>query len=178
MKTSVPVPRPTLLVACALLATTLLAGCHATTDARWTTADDTVYRWERALPSLPVEVRGQLPSLTHEQIAQAFPRALPARQPADHPAARLVVDAGSDVPPADDAYCATPAPNHVSTVSRTPFALTLTLCDGTRLVASSRSLVDPGKSNVEDLPSQIDRLKNLMLIGIDESPAQLVHIQS
>jgi outer membrane murein-binding lipoprotein Lpp len=178
MKTPVPLSRPTLLVACALLATTLLAGCHATTDARWTTADDTVYRWEHALPALPVEVRGQLPNLTHEQIAQAFPRALPVREPTDHPAARLVVDAGGDTSPAGDAYCETPASAPASTASRTSFALTMSLCDGTRLVASSRTRVDPDKSNVEDLPRQIDRLKNLMLIGIDGSPAQLVHIQS
>mgnify|MGYP006951077849 FL=1 len=178
MKTSVRVARPTLVIACALLATTLLAGCHATTDARWTTADDTVYRWEHALPNLPVEVRGQLPNVTREQIAQAFPRAIPAREPVEHPVARLVVDAGSDALPADDAYCATAAPAQANNASRTPFALTMTLCDGTRLVASSRSLVDPGKSNVEDLPRQLNRLKNLMLIGIDESPAQRVHIQS
>jgi hypothetical protein len=178
MKTSAPVARPTLLVACALLATTLLAGCHATTDARWTTADDTVYRWEHALPTLPVEVRGQLPNVTHEQIAQAFPRALPVREPVGHPAARLVVDAGSDAAPADDAYCAAESPGRASTTSRTPLALTMTLCDGARLVATSRSRIDPDKSNVDDLPRQIDHLKNLMLIGIDESPAQRVHIQS
>ena len=178
MKTLAPVARPTLLIACALLATTLLAGCHATTDARWTTADDTVYRWEHALPTLPMEVRGQLPNITHEQIAQAFPGVLPVHEPVDHPAARLVVDAGNDAPPADDAYCATPPARQATTTSRTPLALTMTLCDGTRLVASSRSQVDPGKSNLEDLPRQIDRLKNLMLIGIDESPAQRVHIQS
>lgn len=178
MKTSAPAARPTLLIACALLAATLLGGCHATTDARWTTADDTVYRWEHALPALPVEVRGQLPNVTQEQIAQAFPHALPVREPVGHPAARLVVDAGSDAPPADDSYCATPAPRESNTVSGTPFALTMTICDGTRLVASSRSLVDPGRNTVEDLPRQIDRLKNLMLIGIDGSPSQLVHIQS
>ena len=135
-------------------------------------------RVEHALPTLPVEVRGQLPNITHEQIAQAFPRALPAREPGDHPAARLVVDAGGDAPPADDTYCVTPAPGQAAATSKTPFALTMTLCDGTRLVASSRSQVDPGKSSLEDLPRQIDRLKNLMLIGIDESPAQRVHIQS
>jgi len=178
MKTSLPVARPTLLVACAILATGLLAGCHATADARWTTANDTVYRWEHALPTLPVEVRGRLPNVTHEQIAQAFPHALPVREPVDHPAARLIVDASSDAPPADDTYCATPAPGQSGTVSGTPFALTMTICDGTRLVASSRSLVAPGKSTVENLPRQIDHLKNLMLIGIDGSPSQLVHIQS
>jgi hypothetical protein len=175
---SVPLPMKTSITVCALFAAALLAGCQATTDARWTTANDTVYRWEHALPTLPVEVRGQLPNVTHEQIAQAFPHALPVREPADHSAARLVVDAGSDAPPADDSYCATPVPGQSGRVSRTPFALTMTICDGTRLVASSRSLVDPGKSTVENLPRQIDRLKNLMLIGIDGSPAQLVHIQS
>jgi hypothetical protein len=177
MKSTVSVARQSALLACTLFASTLLAGCHATTDARWTTANDTVYRWEHALPTLPVEVRGHLPNVTHEQIAHTFPRVLPLRDPTAHPTARLVVDAGSDAPPADDTYCATPAPSQANTASRTPFALTMTLCDGTRLVASSRSLVSPGKSGVEDLPRQIDHLKNLMLIGIDESPAQRVHIQ-
>jgi hypothetical protein len=178
MTSTVSVARPSVLLACTLLASTLLAGCHATTDARWTTANDTVYRWEHELPALPVEVRGQLPNLTHEQIAQMLPRALPVREPVNPSAARLVVEAGSDAPPADDAYCTTPAQDPTSTVSRTPLALTMTLCDGTRLVASSRSLVAPSKSNVEDLPRQFDHLTNLMLIGIDESPAQRVHIQS
>jgi len=177
MKTSAPATRPTLLMACALAAATLLAGCHATTDARWTTANDTVYRWEHALPTLPVEVRGQLPNVSHAQMAQAIPRALPARQPADPTAARLVVDAGSELAPANDAYCAATAPTPAATTSRTPLALTLALCDGTRLVASSRSQVASGRNNVDDLPRQIDHLKNLMLIGIDESPAQYVHIQ-
>ncbi|KLD67965.1 hypothetical protein Y883_04720 [Luteibacter rhizovicinus DSM 16549] len=162
---------------CTLFAAILVAGCHATTDARWTTANDTVYRWEHAMPTLPVEVRGQLPNVSNAQMAQAIPRALPARQPADQTAARLVVDAGSDLAPANDAYCAAAAPAPIGTTSRTPLALTLALCDGTRLVASSRSQVAPGKTNVDDLPRQIDHLKNLMLIGIDESPAQYVHIQ-
>jgi len=164
-------------MACALFAATLLAGCHATTDARWTTANDTVYRWEHALPTLPVEVRGQLPTITNAQIAQVIPRALPARQPADQTTARLVVDAGSDVAPANNDYCATTVATPATTTSRTPLALTLALCDGPRLVASSRLQVASGRNNVDDLPRQIDHLKNLMLIGIDESPAQYVHIQ-
>jgi hypothetical protein len=164
-------------MACALVATILLTGCHATTDARWTTANDTVYRWEHAMPTLPVEVRGQLPTITNAQIAQAIPRALPARQPADQTAARLVVDAGNDLAPTNDAYCAATESAPAAATSRTPLALTLSLCDGPRLVASSRSQVAPGKTHVDDLPRQIDRLKNLMLIGIDESPAQYVHIQ-
>ena len=177
MKTSVPATRPALLMACSLVAATLLAGCHATTDARWTTANDTVYRWEHAMPTLPVEVRGQLPNVSNAQMAQAIPRALSARQPADQTVARLVVDAGSDLAPANDSYCAATAPAPVAVASRTSLALTLALCDGPRLVASSRSQVAPGKTHVDDLPRQIDHLKNLMLIGIDESPAQYVHIQ-
>lgn len=178
MSTSTPTARPTLLMACALVATTLLAGCHATADARWTTADDTVYRWEHALPTLPVEVRGQLPDATNEQIVQAIPRAHAAGQAGSAAAARLIVDAGSDATPDGDRYCAADTPARTGTTSTAPRTLNLALCDGTRLVASSRSLVPSGKNTVEDLSRQIGHLKNLMLIGIDESPAQYVHIQS
>src|SRR6187402_1223175 len=178
MNTSSPVARPTFLMACSLVAATLLAGCHATTDARWTTANDTVYHWERALPTLPVEVRGRLPDATNEQIVQAIPRARAASQAAPASTARLIVDAGSDAVPQGDSYCVTDIPPQASSPSRAPLALNLALCDGTRLVATSRSLVPSGRSGVEDLPRQIARLKNLMLIGIDESPSQYVHIQS
>lgn len=180
MNTSAPAARPALLIACALLATSLLAGCHATTDARWTTANDTVYRWEHALPTLPVEVRGQLPNATTAQLVQAIPRAHAAGQSATASAARLIVDAGSDAAPDGDSYCATgiPAQAGSTSTSTAPRALNLALCDGTRLVASSRSLVPSGTNSVEGLSRQIDHLKNLMLIGIDESPAQYVHIQS
>jgi hypothetical protein len=164
-------------MACSLVAATLLAGCHATTDARWTTANDTVYRWEHAMPTLPVEVRGQLPTVTNAQMAEAIPHAFPAQHPAERATARLIVDAGSNVTPANDDYCATTVATPAVTTPRTSLALTLALCDGPRLVASSRSQVAPGKTHVDDLPRQIDHLKNLMLIGIDESPAQYVHIQ-
>ncbi len=69
-------------------------------------------------------------------------------------------------------------PARTGTTSTAPRTLNLALCDGTRLVASSRSLVPSGKNTVEDLSRQIGHLKNLLLIGIDESPAQYVHIQS
>jgi hypothetical protein len=175
MKTSL-VPR--LFLICAMTTTAMLAGCHATVDARSTTAEDTVYRWEHALPNLPVEVRGQWPNATDEQIAHALPHAVPALGTNDQPVARLVVEAGNDASLHTDAYCANPNPAQATPAPATHLTLSLTLCDGTRLVASSRSPLDADKSKVEDISRQVDRLKNLMLIGIDESPAQYVHIQS
>ena len=177
--------RPPLLLACAMTVTTVLAGCHATVDARWATTDDTVDHWKKAVPNLPIEVRGQLPNASNEQIAHAIPNAIRAQSMAstginhsvDDPAPRLVVEVGSDVSPHDDAYCAKPSKDQMNATTGAPLALTVTLCDGTRLVASSRSPLNPNKASVTDLPRQIDRLKNLTLIGIARSPAQYTDIQ-
>ncbi|WP_430390685.1 hypothetical protein [Dyella sp. 20L07] len=183
MKTAVRIP---FLLACAALMTTVLAGCHATVDARWATMDDTVYHWERAVPKLPIEVRGQLPNASNEQIARAIPNANPAPSlasagnghAAGDTAQRLVVEVGNHASPNNDAYCATPTEEHASTHSESQLAITLTICDGTRLVASSRSPLDPNKTTVDDLPRKIDRLKTLALIGISRSPAQYTQTQS
>jgi hypothetical protein len=176
MKTSL-IPRA--LIACAVTTTAMLAGCHATVDARSTTPDDTVYRWEHALPNLPVEVRGRWPNATDEQVTHAIPRSLSLPYASDQPAARLVVEVGPDGSPRTDAYCATPNPaqGRADPAPAAHLTLTLTLCDGMRLVASSRTPLDADEGTVEHLPRQLDRLKNLILIGIDESPAQRVHIQ-
>jgi hypothetical protein len=166
--------------------TAVLAGCHATIDARWATTDDTVNRWEKAAPNLPIEVRGQLPSATSEQIAHAIPNAVSAQTPestgskhaVNDSAPRFVLEIGNDALPHSNAYCTKPSAGSANAASPTPLTLTLTLCDGTRLVASSRTPLDPDKVSVANIPRRIDHLKNLTLIGISRSPAQFVETQS
>ncbi|HET6552797.1 MAG TPA: hypothetical protein VFG49_04595 [Dyella sp.] len=180
-----PIPRPPLLLACALTLTTMLAGCHATVDAQWATTDDTVYHWERAVPKLPIEVRGQLPDASNEQITHAIPNAISAQplkiagssHASNDPSARLVVEVGNGPSPHDNAYCTRQDEHQTSAGQAGPVALTVTLCDGARLVASSRSPLKPSGTTVADLSRQVDRLKNLTLIGIARSPAQYTNIQ-
>ncbi|WP_243050335.1 hypothetical protein [Dyella sp. RRB7] len=162
--------RPPLLLACAATVTLALTACHATVDARWATTDDTVYHWQKAMPSLPIEVRGQLPNASSEQIARAIPNASAA--PSIESAPRLVVELGNDASPRGDTYCAKSGQDQASAAPGTALGVTLTLCDGTRLVASSHSPLDAKQATVADLPHQIDRLKKLTLIGIARSPAQ------
>lgn len=159
------------LLACAATVTIALTGCHATVDARWATMDDTVYHWQKAMPNLPIEVRGQLPSATNEQIAHAIPNAL-ATQSAVGDAARLVVELGNEEAPRGDTYCTQPGKAATTAgVAKAP-GLTVSLCDGTRLVASSHAPLDANQATVAELPHQIDRLKKLTLIGIARSPTQ------
>lgn len=111
-----PLVRIPLLLTCAASVTTALAGCHATIDARWATTDDTVDHWEKAAPSLPIEVRGQLPSATAEQIARAIPNAVPAQslenagsnRTVNDSAPRFVLEIGNDAVPHSNTYCTKP----------------------------------------------------------------------
>jgi len=174
MKPSTQSPFPTLLRACAVITAVALAGCQTTVDAQWATRDDTVYRWQHALPTLPVDVRGHLPGTTNEDVVRAIPHAV---SPETHEGARLIVEIGDDAAPRDGSYCSTQGPADTKVDIRAPLMLTLTLCDGLRLVASSSAPLQASKNDTSNLPRQIDRLKNLMLIGIDESPAQFSGIQ-
>lgn len=161
-------------LACALAMIAVLAGCHATVEAKWATGDDTVYRWEKAAPTLPVEVRGQLPNASQAQMVQAIPNAVATAGAGE----RWVVEVSQQAAPHDDAYCQPAAHNGAPSSTQAALALTVTLCDGHRLVATSRSPLDAQKSSVDELPRRIKRLKNLALIGIARSPAQYIEVQS
>jgi hypothetical protein len=163
----------------------VLAGCHATVDARWANNDDTVDHWSRAMPNLPIEVRGALPNASNEQIASVIPNAVAdtatavaaEKHAANAPDARLVMELGHAATPSNDSYCAKPAQQEAAAPATAGLTLTLTLCDGSRLVASSRTPINPEKVTVEELPRRVSRLKNLTMIGISRSPAQFVEIQ-
>jgi hypothetical protein len=156
-------------------ATLMLAGCHATVDARWANSDDTVDHWKKAMPSLPIEVRGALPDATNQQIAEAIPnsKSLGATNLA---LPRLIVELGQGPKPQSDTYCSKPAPDSAAN-SDTKTAMTLTICDGTRLVVSSRTPLDPAKTPVSTLPKRVDNLKKLALIGISRSQIEAYQIQ-
>lgn len=172
---------PSKLTAIAFAATTLmLAGCHATVDARWASSDDTVDHWKKAMPSLPIEVRGALPDATNQQIAAAIPNGKALGSASDHgadfTAPRLVVELGQGPKPHDDAYCGKPTEDRAAS-SSAKAAMTLTICDGTRLVVSSRTPIDPAKTPVSTLPGRVDSLKKLALIGISRSQIEGYQIQ-
>jgi hypothetical protein len=159
-------------LAYAVLMTIILAGCHATVDAKWATPDDTVLRWQRELPTLPVEVRGALPNATNEQMAHAIPHAFAVTDSsATGSTAHVVVEAGGGALALGNAYCASRGEGRGNAGGTAPLTLTVTLCDGTRLVATSSSRLDPGKSKLDELPREIGHLENMMLIGIDGSPS-------
>ncbi|QNK01453.1 hypothetical protein [Dyella telluris] len=161
-----------------VVATLLLTGCHATVDARWASSDDTVDHWKKAMPNLPVEVRGALPGTTHEQIAQAIPNAkVMSTHDVDPTAARLVVELGQRATPRDDAYCAAPASAIAAGNAPAQQTMTLTICDGARLVATSSRPIDPAKASVPELASRVASLKKLALIGISREQIDAYQIQ-
>ena len=164
-------------LACAA-AMLLLAGCRTTVDARWATSDDTVDHWKKAMPKLPVEVRGALPDATNQQIAEMIPnaKAMDAAH-ADLTAPRLVVELGQAARPQDDAYCAKPAQNTTSSAPPSQMTITLTICDGARLVATSSKPLDPARTPVSAIPDRVDNLKKLALIGISRSQLDEYQIQ-
>lgn len=165
------------LTAFALVAATFaLAGCHATVDARWASSNDTVDHWKKAMPTLPVEVRGALPDATNEQIAQAIPNATTVGT-SGLTAPRLVVELGNGEKPRDDAYCAAPAKDSATSGAQARVSMTLTICDGTRLVASSRTPIDPAKTPVSALSQRVNSLKKLALIGIARGQIEEYQVQ-
>lgn len=167
-----------LLAFACVVATLLLTGCHATVDARWVSSDDTVDHWKKAMPNLPVEVRGALPGTTDAQIAQAIPNArVMSTHDAGLTAARLVVELGPRATPHDDAYCATPRPANVTADASAQQTMTLTLCDGARLVATSSRPIDPARASATELASRVASLKKLALIGISREQTDAYQIQ-
>jgi hypothetical protein len=165
---------PLTALACAA-ATLLLAGCHATVDARWANSDDTVDHWKKAMPNLPVEVRGALPEATSQQIAQAISSAKTTE--ANPASERLVVELSQAEEPRDDTYCAQPGKRAATGGSQAPTAITLAICDGARLVATSGTSLDPAKTTVSTLAKRVDSLKKLALIGIARSQTDAYQIQ-
>ncbi|AIF48211.1 hypothetical protein HY57_13600 [Dyella japonica A8] len=156
----------------------LLTGCHATVDARWANSDDTVDHWKKAMPSLPVEVRGALPGATNQQIAQVIPNAKTMDGSAGTLVSpRLVVELGEPAKPRDDAYCAKPAPAVATGGSPAQQTMTLTICDGARLVATSSKPLDVAHTPVSELPKRLDSLKKLALIGIAHTQTEAYQIQ-
>lgn len=153
----------------------LLTGCRTTVDARWATSDDTVDHWKKAMPKLPVEVRGALPDATNQQIAEVIPNAKATAAGVATP--RLVVELGEANKPKDDAYCAKPAQGDASGAPQAQMTITLTVCDGTRLVATSSKPLDAAHTPVSALPGRVDNLKKLALIGISRSQIEAYQIQ-
>lgn len=167
-----------LMAFAAVVATLLLTGCHATVDARWASSDDTVDHWKKAMPNLPVEVRGALPGATDAQIAQAIPNArVMSAHDAGLTTARLVVEVGQRATPRDDAYCATPIPAATSASTSAQQTMTLTICDGARLVATSSQPIDPARAPAPELASRVASLKKLALIGISREQTDAYQIQ-
>jgi len=162
-----------------------LAGCQATVDTHWATTQDTLDHWEPLVSKLPVEVRGQLPNASNAQIASAIPNALPVQSPVSAgssdpvpaPTARLVVQVGGEVPGSDRAYCSEPVSRQASANTAAPTIVTLTLCDGARVVAQSSSTISPGNADAIDLSRKFNHLKNLALIGIQAHEPRVVGSQ-
>lgn len=162
-------------LASTLMAAMLLAGCQATVDTRWATTQDTLEYWQPLAAKLPVEVRGQWPDASREQIARAIPNAVfdqSASAAASVP--HFVVEMSRDAQGTDNAYCAGPVAGQASAVAATSSTLTLTLCDGTRVVARSSTPVTSADATPADLPRQIAHLENLALIGIEKNEPRLV----
>jgi hypothetical protein len=154
-----------------------LSGCHTTMDARWATTHDTVNRWEAAGPNLPVEIRGELPNVSNEQIARAIPHGMSKTSPPGDSSAKFVVELGTKVSPESNAYCVGQNTQPVAPSAMAPMTVTLSLCDGARLVARSSSPLDPGDAAVDHLDRKINHLKNLMFIGLAQSRADSIDTQ-
>lgn len=162
-----------LYLASALIAAMVLTGCQATIDTRWATTNDTLDHWEPLAATMPVEIRGQWPNASREQIARAIPHAVLEPSSADAaPGPRFVVEIGSNAPGTDNAYCAAPASGQTATGVAT--TLTLTLCDGSRMVARSSSPMNAANVTPAELSRKIGHLENLALIGIEKNEPRLV----
>lgn len=159
----------------ALMLTILLAGCQATVDTRWATTQDTLDHWQPLAAGLPVEVRGEWPNASDEQIARAVSNAVFASASTGAVSApRFVVEMGSNAPGADNTYCVEKPATQANNAAATPLAMTLTLCDGTRVVAQSSASMRSANVTAEDLSREIDHLKNMALIGIEKNEPHLV----
>jgi hypothetical protein len=167
-----------LLILSGVLALVALSGCQATTDARWATTGDTVNRWETLDPHLPVEIRGGLPNASHEQIARAIPNALPQKLSAGNAAAHFVLELSNSntLSSSDNGYCAAQVAKPEASSAAKQITMTLSLCDGTRLVARSSSPLHLNGAGVEQLGREVDRLKSMMLIGIAKNYAELTEV--
>ena len=164
-------------LACAVAVIGSLSGCQTTMDARWATHGDTVNRWEAAGPNLPIEVRGELPNISNQQIARSISNASSQNSVASVPAARFVLELGSPVPVAGDNYCAAHDAAQPVSHATEPVTITLSLCDGTRLVARSSAPLDATATAEAHLKGNIEHLKNLLFIGLADNQAQSTEIQ-
>jgi hypothetical protein len=156
-----------------------LSGCQTTMDARWATTGDTVNHWETLDPNLPIEIRGGLPNASHEQVARAIPNALPQKLSAGNAAPHYVLELSNSnrLSSSDKGYCAAQVAEPAASSAAKQITATLSLCDGTRLVARSSLPLDFKDANVEQLGHEVDRLKSVMLIGIAKNYAELTEVE-
>lgn len=169
-----------LLLMGTVAASALLAACQETVDARWTTPEDSVYRWSQLEKTAPLELYGQLPNISSDEIIRFVPNATPGELSQGEPTTtnasdlskRLVLSIGEHKSPAGNAYCEDRVHGPSMDSSTRSTDLTLALCDGGRLVAWSSTPIDLQEKSPTYIAHKVKRLKSLALIGISQSPAQ------
>ena len=171
-------------IACLIATAVAFSGCQQTIDARWTTAADTEEHWEALSTTLPVELYGGLANVSNGDIARAIPHAVAANQLLDDEVAtrdarapHYIVAIGGNDPPRDSSYCARHRPDFFVDDSTHPSEIILSLCDGQRLVAWSRTRIGSATTSAAEVAHAVKRLENLTLIGIAYSPSQYTPIE-
>ncbi|MBM7124146.1 hypothetical protein ACFFJT_06755 [Dyella flava] len=123
--------------------------------------------------------------MSNEEIVRSIPNAI-SGESSNHEATstnrselsrRFIATIGENNPPTSNAYCENPIRDPSDDRSISSPELILTICDGGRLVAWSRTRMDPHTTSPADVAYKVKRLKNLVLIGIAYSPSQYTPIE-
>ncbi len=164
-------------VAAVAAAGTCLAGCQGTLENRWVEPEDSVAVWEPRLASILIDVHGELPGVSSQEMVSRIPNATNSARygreghaPALASLQRVELYIGGDAVPTDATYCeSSPALRVVAPPDKAVVAAAL--CDGTRVVVTVRQQL--GASAVRDLSGTIREVKSRLTFALSMSPAQI-----
>lgn len=157
-----------------------MAGCQGTLHTRWAEQADTYDRWAPQMATLPVEVHGTIPGLSHAETVAHIPQGTTARRfSAEQPTApgltvapRVVLYVGGDTLPTNSSYCSASPELRSVHHHKDDVMLAAALCDGPRLIDRSRRVVNADHLSAADLDTTIKSVESQLLFGLTVSQAQ------
>jgi hypothetical protein len=165
--------------ACIAGGAVLAAGCQGTIHDRWAKESDSVTAWGPRLSGLPIAVHGSIPgadqdgtrALVAASAAPASVEGVAGAPGASVP--RIVLYVGGDRLPTDATYCAVAPTLRTVRIRAGKVMMAAALCDGPRLVVTSRQEFGVAAVSAAHLPHTLKSIRARLLYALSMSRGQI-----
>ena len=169
---------PSSFLALVSIGSIFLAGCQGTMHSRWAQEKDSDYYWSGAMQNVPINVHGTVPGTDGANtLARIEDGTTDDRYARSHDgtalrsAQRIELYVGGTELPVNATYCSV-APT-MRTVNSPPEQVMMgaALCDGPRLVVTTREPFAPEALTSSTLPGAIKAIKARLMLAVSNSRA-------